>query len=320
VTPPGCRVGRWVVLAVLVGLALTGCDRPGPAASELREAAARTLAQDVAFTLSARTDTPPDAAEDAPLAAMLATFELSGVREAGGRYAFAVDIGGTMPLLEARGGAGDPLLLRSGLGALLGAEGDPASELGPQLDELGLEGDQRDALIAGFAGDWIALSDADDVGDLAGRALGEETGGDDGAGGPDGEGGDPFDLERLFAELEVTSARDVGDVRRFEVVVDAQDWLGSDLDAAAQDGGLDVPAAVPGTVTVRDGMVHEVRLQLGAAADGDQPEGQESGGLDLVLVLRDHGEVRFPEPVTPVVEVTVAELAELLSLLGAEEG
>jgi hypothetical protein len=312
------------VLAVLVGLALTGCDRSGSAEAELREATARTLAQDVAFTLSARTDAPPAAGEDAPLAAMLATFELSGVREAGGRYAFAVDIGGTMPLLEARGGAGDPLLLRSGLGALLGAEGDPASELGPQLDELGLEGDQRDALIAGFAGDWIALSDADDVSDLAGRALGDETGGDDVAGGPDDEGGDPFDLERLFAELEVTSARDVGDVRRFEVVVDAQDWLGRDLDAAARDGGIEVPASVPGTVTVRDGVVHEVRLQLEAAGDGNQPDGEADGeaggGLDVVLVLRDHGEVRFPEPVTPVVEVTVAELAELLSLLGGEEG
>jgi hypothetical protein len=298
---------------VLLGLALAGCERSGSPEQELRDAIERTLDEDLAFTLSMRTEGASLDGADAETAAFLGAVRLTGVRQHDGPYAAALDIGGTVPLLEVRGGDGDPLLLRTGFGTLLGAEGDPATELGPRLDELGVGQDQRDALVASFAGDWIAISDADDVGDLAGPALGATDEADAGTerGTAPGTGSEvgtaPFDLDRLLAALEVSDARDIGEVRRFDVELDADAWLGTALGDAVQGGGVDVPSRVPGTVTVRDERVHEVRLDL---ADHD-----EGGRLELVLVLREHGEVTFPEPAAPVAELTVAELAELIALL-----
>jgi hypothetical protein len=313
VTFPSCRAGRWVAVLVLVVLVLTGCDGSPSPQQELRDALERTLDEDLAFTFSVRTEGASLEGADAESAAFLGAVRLTGVRQQDGPYAAVFDIGGTAPLLEVRGGGGDPLLLRTGFGALLGAQGDPAAELGPRLDELGIRQDQRDALIASFAGDWIAISDADDIGDLAGPALGatdDDADGTDGAIGSDAapdDGPAPFDLERLFSALEVSGARDVGEVRRFDVELDADTWLGTSLGDAVRGGGVDVSSRVPGTVTVRDEVVHEVRLDL---ADPD-----EEARLELVLVLREHGDVTFPEPVVPVGEVTVAELVELIAVL-----
>jgi hypothetical protein len=309
VTLPSCRAGRWFAVLVLLGLALAGCERSGSPEQELRDAIGRTLDEDLAFTLSMRTEGASSDGADAETAAFLGAVRLTGVRQHDGPYAAVLDIGGTAPLLEVRGGGGDPLLLRTGFGALLGAAGDPATELGPRLDELGVGQDQRDALVASFAGDWIAISDADDVGDLAGPALGATDEAD--AGTEPGTGSEvgtaPFDLDRLLAALEVSGARDVGEVRRFDVELDADAWLGTALGDAVQGGGVDVPSRVPGTVTVRDELVHEVRLDLADHDDGAR--------LELVLVLREHGEVTFPEPAVPVAEVTVAELTELIAVL-----
>jgi hypothetical protein len=311
VTLPSCRAGRWLAVLVLVGLALAGCDRAASPQQELREALARTVGEDLAFTLSMRTEGASLEGPDAETAAFLSAVRLAGVRQHDGPYAASLDIGGTAPLLEVRGGGGEPLLLRTGFGALLGAEGDPAAELGPRLDELGIGQDQRDALVAGFAGDWVAISDADDVGDLAGPALGstdQPADGTDRAPAADGRAA-PLDLGRLLASLEVSGVRDVGEVRRFDVELDAAAWLGTALGDAVRGGGVEVPPRVPGTVTVRDELVHEVRLDLG---DGQQDDG---AGLELVLVLREHGEVTFPGPVLPAAEVTVAELVELIAVL-----
>jgi hypothetical protein len=311
VTLPSCRAGRWLAVLVLVGLALAGCERSSSPQQELRDAFARTLDEDLAFALSTRVEGASLDGPDAETAAFLGAVRLTGVRQQEGPYAAVLDIGGTDPLVEVRGGGGEPLLLRTGFGALLGAEGDPAAELGPRLDELGIGQDERDALVAGFAGDWIAVSDADDVGDLTGPALGATDRAGDGTDAASDPGSDdastPLDAGRLLAALEVTSARDVGEVRRFDVVLDADVWLGTALGDAVQGGGVDVPSQVPGTVTVRDGLVHEVRLHL---ADQD-----DDARLELVLVLREHGEVTFPGPVRPVAEVTVAELVELVAVL-----
>jgi demethylmenaquinone methyltransferase / 2-methoxy-6-polyprenyl-1,4-benzoquinol methylase len=319
---PGCRIGRWVAGLLLLALALAGCDRSASPEDELRTATERTLSEDVGFTLSARADRASlDALGEGAgeAAAFLATFQLTGVREADGAYALVVDIGGTAPLFEVRGGGQEPLLLRTGLGALLGAEGDPATSLGPRLDALGIDGEPRQAMVAGFAGDWIAITDADDVGDLAGPALaGEEpeAGADASAG-----TGDPFDLGRLFAALEVRSARDVGDVRRFAVQLDAQGWLGTAL-GGATDGSevVELPASVPGSVTVRDGLVHEVRLELAEGTEGAESADGQPGRVELVLALHDHGEVAEIEPAVPVVEVTTAELVELIAVLDGQLG
>jgi hypothetical protein len=292
---------------VLLGLALAGCERSGSPEQELRDAIERTLDEDLAFTLSMRTEGASLDGADAEAVAFLGAVRLTGVRQHDGPYAAMLDIGGTAPLLEVRGGGGEPLLLRTGFGALLGAEGDPATELGPRLDELGVGQDQRDALVASFAGDWIAISDADDVGDLAGPALGATDEADAGTDPGSEVATAPFDLDRLLAALEVSGARDVGEVRRFDVELDADAWLGTALGDAVQGGGVDVPSRVPGTVTVRDELVHEVRLDLADHGDGAR--------LELVLVLREHGEVTFPEPAVPVAEVTVAELTELITVL-----
>jgi hypothetical protein len=295
VTVPACRVGRWLALLVLVGLALAGCDRGSSPEQELREAIELTLADDVAFEVRVRTDEPADPGADAELAASLATLRVVGSHRTDGTYHLALDIGGTEPILEVRGGEG-PLLLRTGLGALLGLTGAPDEAVGDAFDGLDLDEEGQRALLAGFAGDWLALTDADDLADLTGEAEGEGA-----------EHGGSLGLGELLEALEVVEAHDAVGVRTFDVLAHPQRRQGSALGRTLTDL-LDLPATVPGRVEVRDGRVQQVVLGLAGEA--------ASGSTELVLEVLEHGELPTAEPIDPAATLTVAELAEVVEVLG----
>jgi hypothetical protein len=295
VTLPACRAGRWLAGLLLVALALAGCDRGGSPERELQEAVDRTLTEDVAFEVRVRAGEP--AAEGAPdLADLLAAFLVTGSHRTDGTYHLALDIGGTEPLLEVRGGEG-PLLLRTGLGALLGATGAPDEALGEPFGDLGLDDEGRRALLAGFAGDWLALTPADDLEDptAEGAKDGTETGGSLGLG-------------DLLGAVEMVEVREAGSARIFEVLAHPQRLQGSSLVRTLAEL-LDLPATVPGRVEVRDGRVQQVALDLSGEAAAGTPE--------LVLVVLDHGELPPVEPAEPVATLTLAELAEVVEALGA---
>jgi hypothetical protein len=280
VTWPSCRAGRWVLGLLLVALALTACDRGASSETELREAVERTATEDVAFQLGFSADPSLDGGPDPELRDLLVSFRVAGTRQAAGTYDLALDIGGTAPLLELRGGGGDGVLLRTGFGALLGASGSPDGELGAVLRDRGVDDDAQRALLAGFAGDWVAITDV-------------------------GTEGDTLDPHRLLASLEVVDARDVGEVRRFEVRLDPEQLVGPVLGGAVGTP-LDLPATVPGTVEVRGGVVHQVRVELAPEAPG---------ALRLGLVVVDHGDAPGPEPVTPTADLTLADLRTLFDAL-----
>lgn len=328
-------VGRFAALVLLAGL-LLGCqDDPDPRA-QLEAAVATTATQPFTFTLTAQGDRAAleQLGGDAvATAGFLAEAGLSGAREPDGRLLVALSIGGGAPLLEAISDGEGALLLRTGLGEVLGLEGrDPSDVLDPALDQLGVDAAGREALATSFAGGWVALTDVDDLGELLGATGGAGTGADTGAD-PDGEGG----LRAVFEDVTVGAARDVGEVRRLTVQVPANALL-------APFGLGATERAVPGTVDLRGGRIHEVRLELstgdltgrpptddaatddapdddGTDADTTGDEAADAGVLELVLriVPADGDDPVVPRP-EPGATLTAAQLFDLVGRLQAASG
>lgn len=279
-------------LALVPVLLLAACE--ADPARELEDAVAATVAQPVAFDLTARADR---AALDelgagaADAAAFLEGFAVTGTRAGDGRTHLAVSIGGTAPLLEAIVVPDAALLLRTGLGELLGVEGaDPERELGPALDELGVDPEGRDALVASFRGGWVAVTGLDDLGELLDA---------DGRAGA----GSVLDLQALLAATRVTGARDAGEVRRLDVEVAAAVF------APLLGEPEDPDEVLPGTVVLRDGVVLEVRLDLSPGSD--------TGTVEVILTLSDHGVEPDLEPPEPDATLSRAQLLDLLARLQA---
>jgi hypothetical protein len=209
------------------------------------------------------------------------------------------DIGADAPLFEFRTDPGQLPLLRMGLADLLGipADADPEAEVGPLLDERGVAGEGRQALLAGFAGDWIELEDgASGIGGLTG---GSAEG--DGSDAPDGDL-----LEALVAATEVqpTSAAD-----RYDLLVDmaaVRAALSATLGTPLLGSG--VPEVAPGSATLdAQGALQELWVDV---ADGEQP-----ARLHVQLVPGPDGPLSArPEPVA---RVSNRDLADLGALLGA---
>lgn len=289
---------RAVVALLALGSALTGCRDPDPGA-ELRTAAEATAADTFTFAITAHADR---AALDglgggaADAAAFLRDLVVDGERDDEGDVRVGLRIGGEVPLLEALTSADGRLFLRTGLPELLGASGaDVEGQLGPALDEAGVGPEGRAALVASFAGGWIALSDVGGLGELLDERARETGAAVDDV--PPAAG----DLDELLAATRVTAARTAGDVRRLDVEV-----------TTAAFGGLlgdpgEVAEVLPGTVVLRDGRITEVRLDLA-------PEG-EAGTVELVATFADHGaDVRLTRP-EAAVSLTGAQLVELATQL-----
>jgi hypothetical protein len=291
------RSGSLLVGLLLVGLllVLAGCRGGDDPATRLREATEATLGTEVAFELRAEADRAAleelgDAAGDA--AQFLADFRVVGTRVPEGPTALAVELAAGQPVLEAVVLPDGELRLRTGLAGMLGlGETAPAEALDPELERRGVSPEQRRALLAGFEGGWIAVPDA---GGLEG-ALG--------GGGADGDA-EGTGVERLMAAVEVTGTSDDGDRERIEVLVDVAGLLDGEPGERMQE-------PVPAVVEIEDGLVRRVSVDL-----GDELDGVDDGRVRLELLLDDHGDAEAGEVPDVEATVTLAELEELLDLLG----
>lgn len=315
-------------LLAVVALVAAACggepDDPNAALAEAFEA---TFDDSVAYALSVDADNGvlTDLAEDqGQLAALVGGLTLDGVVDEGATSLRVRGLGST--LLELRSlDDGETLYAQLGIQDLLamaaGGDIDPAQLLAfaaPDLPE-----DAREVLEAALGGQWVAIEGGvDDA--VAGAAetgteeaealLDDLTGGDVGG----------------FLERYVTvDGEDRGDaVRTIEVAFELREFLrataalGEGLDggpADADTGDLEadlaeLPERIPGVVTIRDGLVTELRFGLdepmrdaGATVDGR---------LDLVLVLSDHGAVTPVETPDGALSITSEQLRDALGTLG----
>ncbi|MEX1178738.1 MAG: hypothetical protein WEB09_09780 [Nitriliruptor sp.] len=306
------------MLAVAVLAVLGGCTADLDPQEELAAAVEATAEEPFVFRLSAQADRSAldQLGDDAVAAAsFLEGAGIEGARDPDGRLRLSLTLGGDAPLLEVIAEEGDALLLRTGLGAVLGLEGrDPATALEPALDRLGVSEAGREALITSFSGGWVALTDVDDLGELLGAASGESRTDEPAA---------QLDARELLGAIEVLSARDAGEVRRLDVVVETRA-----LAELLGDGGGD--RTVPGTIDLRDGRVLEVRLELSggdlleldpAAAGGDQPaDGDAAGIVELLLRVDPVTEGNAVERPEPGASLTAAELLDLVERLSPPAG
>lgn len=268
----------FAALLALVSL-LVGCSGEQDPRAELDAAVAATASEPFRFAISAQADRAAldELGADATAAAsFLAEAGITGARDPDGWLQVGVTIGGDVPLLEAIVPDDDRLLLRTGLGDLLGLEGrDPGEALDPALTELGVDENGRAALTISFRGGWIALTDVSSIADLVAGVGGADGAGQDGAAGTDGAAGsDGSDAGQQLADLldavTVLGVHDVGEVRRFDVEVSTAALLG----ALGVEGG---DRRVPGTIDLRAGRLFEARLEL-TGSDLDAVTGGDLGG------------------------------------------
>jgi hypothetical protein len=318
----GTRPRARLLAAALAGaVALVGCTGDRDPQAELADAVAATAEDPFAFRVSARADRAAleQLGDDDAVAAaaFLDGAGIDGARDPDGRLRVAVTLGGDAPLLEVITGEGDALLLRTGLGAVLGIEDrDPSDELEPALEQLGVGPAGRDALLTSFTGGWVVLTDVDDLGQLLGAAT---------DGGEREE--DPTDLADLLDAVTATAARDAGEVRRLDVEV----ATGALLSPLGLGGGED--RTVPGTVDLRDGRVLEVRLELTGsdlasdpadatdppdatdASDGADDPADGAGVVELIVRIDPITEGSAVERPEPGATLTAAELFDLVERL-----
>lgn len=294
-----CGRTRLAVVVVLTALALTNCSSPDPQA-RLRDAVGATLDDAFSFTVEVTGDDPDPVGVE--VAGLLDGAALRGSRDAGGALAVAYEIGASAPLFEIRTGPGSGPLLRMGLADLLGIpdDADPESVVGPVLDERGVTGEQRAALLAGFVGDWIELDDVHALGALA------PGGAPAGAGDEDAE--DPLDQADWRDAIAVTDAVEDDATTTYTVRVDVEllrqtlaVHLGSPL------LGPQVATDAPGTVAVVDGRVERFVVDLGAE--------DAASDAALEVTFDEHGTAEVPATPEPVARVSTADLAALVEIL-----
>lgn len=296
-----CRRIRWGAVVALVALASSNCSSPDPQ-QRLREAVDDTLGDAFAFTVEVSGDDPA-APVGVEVAGLLGGAALRGARDTDGAVGVAYEIGASAPLFEIRTAPDAAPLLRMGMADLLGVDpqADPADVVGPLLDARGVTGEQRAALLAGFVGDWIELEDVRSLGALAPGGAPSDAG--------DEDADDPLDGGDWRDAFRVTDvAEDAGSTTTYRVLVDVAALrqatavrLGSPL------LGPEAPTEAPGTVTVIDGRVHAVSVDLGAEDPGRDAR--------LEIGFDEHGSATLPTAPDPVARVTSVDLAALVEVL-----
>jgi hypothetical protein len=329
-TAPTRRRRLPVVVTAVLALVLAACGGDDDPSSALADAFERTFSDSLAYELTIDAD---DAAltgmaeDDGQVAAIVRGLALEGVMDDDAMSLTVRGLGS--PLLELRSlDEGDTLFARLGIRDLLalagGGDFDPAQLLALSGTELSAETEA--VVLAGLEGRWLAIEggfeEAIDAGasedtEEAEAAVEELLGGDLAG----------------FLERYVTAAgEDRGDEQRtIEVEFQLREFLraASEVDAEAAGVSTDdleadlaeLPETVPGLVTLQDGLVTELRIELatplrdsGAEVDGD---------LDLVLDLYDHGAVDpvvAPEDPLAVTPEQLEEAFEALSGSGMGGG
>lgn len=289
-------------VALLVGaLLLAGCAGPPVPEEALADAFERTFSGAFAFDATVDADRGALAAlgENAgQAAAFLSGFRIQG-RTDGTRHALTVRILGT-DLLDFRALSPEERYLRLGLSDLAAvADIRIGHERALRLtQDLDLPASVTAAVVAALEGRWVAVVgrfSGEDLAQLAGPGVGQaELAGAVRA--AFGEDVGAF-LERFVA---VDAQQEEAGGRRFVVSLRLRELLraAAELQAALTGRGppsraLEVelaglPETVAGTVTARDGQVHELRFDVTAGRVAD-------GSVELTVRLSDHGAV---QPVT----------------------
>jgi hypothetical protein len=329
------------IVLLLVALAMTACDRT-PADPEDRLADAFATTFDGSFDYSITVDADQAALQGlgegaGEAASFLTGFQLRGTVD-GDAASVIVEAIGTN-LLEFRAMGDDRFYAQLGIQQLLGLAGpdfDPAAQVGPQLDQLGVSAEVREAVLEAFEGNWVGIEgelDPSRVAQLAGdqevdeeeaEARFEEIFGED----------VPTFFDRYVTLVEHT---ETDGVTTYEVQLQLHDLLraaaqlnsdlGLDDQAQLQDLEADLeelPETVPGTVVTADDVLTEIRFDV---AQTIRDTGTEiEGDLDLLARMSNHGEV---DPITEpegATVITADQLEEALITLnevaggGATEG
>lgn len=308
---------RGLALVGVVVALLAGCRSDDDPRTELERALATTASESFRYQLSAEADRAALeqlGGDAAGAAAFLDGAGVTGGRDPDGWFQAALHLGGDVPLLEVIVPGDDRLLLRTGLGDLLGLGGrDPSEQLDPALEQLGVEPEARQALAVSFRGGWIALTDVSSLRELVDAAEAPPSDVPDAT--------PPADLADLLDHVTIRGVNDVGEVRRLDVEVATAPLLAVlGIEGAAR--------TVPGTVDLRDGRLLEARLtlsggDLAAATEppadtrGGEPADEEADGV-VEVVLRvgepDRGGdvVERPEPGASVTSQQLFTLVEQL--------
>jgi hypothetical protein len=316
----GPRVTAPLVALLALVVVLAGCRADDDPRSELESALAATASEPFRFAVTAQADRAAleELGGDAVAAAsFLDAAGVTGARDPDGWLQVAFTIGGDVPLIEVIVPGDDRLLLRTGLGDLLGLGGrDPDDALGPALTELGVDEEGRAALAISFRGGWIALTDVDSIGELVGASTGAVDDADGGSVGDTGGEPLPADLGAVLDEVTILGVHDVGEIRRFDVEVRTAGLLGP-LGIGARD------RRVPGTIDLRDGRFHEARIELSGddLGAGTAPGVQDGGTVEVVVrvvAAEEGGPV--VDRTEPGASLTSAELFTLVEQLQGVTG
>lgn len=310
---------RLLVVLLTLAAVLAGCQEPDPEA-ELAQAVDRTL--DGSFAYEVALETAGDAGQD-QAGALLQGLQASGSRD-GDSWSLAVSMLG-FEVVDVRVIGPELRHVRLGFGQVLGLLGGPEADLGAEIArELSSRGEDEETVEtarAALDGDWLTVEGPLSAEDLA-RALGDAA---------ESEDGDPAAIARVLGQdvrefvdryVVIVDQREEDGRTVYEVEVDAGALARALEEADPDDPGelSDIDDRYPGTIVVRDGVVHEAELRVGGDAEddgaaGDDGDGDADGTLRLRATLEGHGEVPPIEPPEGARTVTSERFLEAVRAL-----
>lgn len=318
------------VLGLLLAVALlaAACASEDPQ-TRLENAFERTFDSSFAYELTIEAD--QEALQQLPGGGAQVGTMLQGLAVSGRRAGDAVELRlgfGGFNLFELRSLPDDQLFVRLALdqlGAFLGGQGglDPDATIVPPLEQAGVPSEVIDAVRAAFDGRWVGIEGQLDPQQLQ-DALGGVT--PSPAASADEEAVREALCEDLrgFAECYITvqevTSQDGQDVFQVQLalrevvraVSEAAPAAGEQVEDLESDLAT-LPDQVPATVTVRDGRVTQLAVDI---AEAMRSGGSDTAGtIEIRLDLTEHGEVEDITVPEDAVTITGDQLAEAMVAL-----
>lgn len=315
-------------LLVLLALVAAACSEPDPQ-QRLEDAFGRTFDDSFAYQLTVEADDEALqglGADSAQAGAVLQGLAVGG-RKDGEALELRVGFGG-FDLLQFRSLGEEELYVKMALdqlGAFLGGgQGfDPDTTVVPPLQQAGVSQDVIAAVRAAFNGQWVGIQgpiDSERLQDQLGATPTETSTGQDEA----VREALCEDLEGFAAcYLAVQEASEEDGRTEFQVQLGLRQLVRALAEAAptgdqVEDLGADLadlPEQVPATVTVEDGVVTRLALDLAEALRSGGADA--AGSIELRLDLSEHGEVEAITPPEGAVTIAGDQLADAMAALAS---